>query len=138
MADVVIDASVLLALVLREQHAETVSGLFAQWGRERAELHAPILARYEIASALTRARVRGLLSAEDATEALEIVAELGVTFSPPPAGTDIIEIAVGLNRHSAYDAAYLALSEKLSAELWTLDGPLARNASGRHRVRLIA
>ncbi|MGA9314101.1 MAG: hypothetical protein WBV77_05665 [Solirubrobacteraceae bacterium] len=38
-------------------------------------------------------------------------------------------IALTLQRHSAYDAAYLALAQDLDAELWTLDGPLARNAT---------
>jgi predicted nucleic acid-binding protein len=28
---------------------------------------------------------------------------------------------------NAYDAAYIALAQELGAELWTLDGPLARN-----------
>lgn len=34
-----------------------------------------------------------------------------------------------LQRESAYDASYIALAQELDAELWTLDGPLARNAS---------
>jgi predicted nucleic acid-binding protein len=39
------------------------------------------------------------------------------------------EIALALKRQSAYDAAYIALAEELGAQLWTLDGPLYRNAS---------
>ncbi len=37
-------------------------------------------------------------------------------------------MAARLQRRSAYDAAYLVLAEQLRGELWTLDGPLARNA----------
>jgi len=37
-------------------------------------------------------------------------------------------VARKLKRESAYDAAYIALAQELGAELWTLDGPLARNA----------
>jgi predicted nucleic acid-binding protein len=45
---------------------------------------------------------------------------------------------VDLERHDAYDTPYLALAERLDTELWTLDGPLARNAGGRgYRVKLI-
>ncbi len=43
----------------------------------------------------------------------------------------VVEIALSLSRRSAYDAAYLALAENLKAELWTLDGPLYRNAMAR-------
>jgi predicted nucleic acid-binding protein len=101
------------------------------------ELHAPLLTQYEVASALRRRRVRDGLSAEDASEALAIIDALDVTFDLTPNSGRAVEIAVELERHSAYDAAYLALAERLDTEVWTLDGPLARNASGRHRVRLI-
>ena len=43
----------------------------------------------------------------------------------------MVEIALGLRRQSAYDAAYIALAENLDAPLWTLDGPLYRNAVDR-------
>jgi predicted nucleic acid-binding protein len=50
----------------------------------------------------------------------------------------VVRAALVLQRRSAYDAAYLALAEDLDAKLWTLDGPLARNASAHgHRVNLI-
>jgi predicted nucleic acid-binding protein len=51
----------------------------------------------------------------------------------------VVEIACELERHSAYDAAYLALAERLDLDLLTLDGPLFRNAGqrGEQRVRLL-
>lgn len=138
MAKVVIDASVFLALVLREPHAEAVAELLDRWDAEGVELHAPLLTQYEVASALTRRRVRDGLSADDAAEALAIIDALGVTFDLAPNNARAVEIAVELERHSAYDAAYLALADRLGAEVWTLDGPLARNAGSRHPVNLIA
>ncbi|HEY6187320.1 MAG TPA: hypothetical protein VIW80_06570 [Pyrinomonadaceae bacterium] len=45
----------------------------------------------------------------------------------------VVEIALALKRQNAYDAAdaaYVALTEELHAELWTLGGPLYRNAQG--------
>jgi len=45
-------------------------------------------------------------------------------------GESLIVAALRLGRQSAYDAAYLVLARALSAEVWTLDGHLARNATG--------
>lgn len=115
-----------------------MAGQLDRWDAEGVELHAPLLSQYEIASTLTKRRVRDGLSAEDAAEALAIIDDLGVVFDLEPDNARAVEIAVELERHSAYDAAYLALGERLGAEVWTLDGPLARGAGGRHRVKLIA
>lgn len=123
--------------MLNEAHTATVVGLMDRWTAEGVELHAPLLAQYEIASALTRKRARDELSWEETEEALAIVDALDVTFDLVPDKARAIEIAVELKRHSAYDASYLALAERLGVEAWTLDGPLARNAGGRYPVKLI-
>lgn len=128
----------MLALVLDEPHTEAVADLMDRWATEGAELHAPVLAQYEVASALTRKRVRGELSREETDEALAITDALDVSFDLGPDKARTIEIGVELERHSAYDAAYLALAERLDAEIWTLDGPLFRNVGGRYPVKLVA
>lgn len=127
----------MLALVLDEPHTATVVGLIDRWVAEDAELHAPLLAQYEVASALTRKRVRDELSRGEVEEALAIIDALDVTFDLAPDKARAIEIAVELQRHSAYDATYLELAERLGLEAWTLDGPLARNAGSRYPVKLI-
>ncbi len=54
-----------------------------------------------------------------------------------PATSRLQNRAQGSGR-SAYDAAYIALATELGADLWTLDGPLARNAvSAGLPVRLV-
>ena len=45
-------------------------------------------------------------------------------------GVQVADLALRLGRRSAYDAANLTLAQQLGAELWTFDGPLARNAAG--------
>lgn len=50
----------------------------------------------------------------------------------------MIDVAAALGRRGAFDASYVELARSLDAELWTLDGPLARNAAGQKLpVRLI-
>ena len=43
----------------------------------------------------------------------------------------VVALTQRLERKGAYDAAYIVLAEELDAALWTLDGPLARNAGPR-------
>lgn len=127
----------MLALVLDEAHAAKVAELLDRWVEDDAELHAPLLAQYEVASTLARKRGRREMSREETDEALAIIGALPITYDLAPDNARAVEVAVDLQRHSAYDAAYLALAERIDGEVWTLDGPLARNAAGRYRVSLI-
>lgn len=52
-----------------------------------------------------------------------------MAYHPLTDGVETISLAISLERRSAFDAAYVALARELDAELWTLDGPLARNAA---------
>jgi predicted nucleic acid-binding protein len=64
---------------------------------------------------------------------------LPISYHTLPLESRIVEIALSLSRNSAYDAAYLLLAETLAAQLWTLDGPLYRNAVGQgYPVRLVS
>jgi predicted nucleic acid-binding protein len=111
--------------------------LLRRWGSERVELHAPLLAQYEIASGLARNSVREGLPPEAVEEALGIVDGFDIAFDLTPDSARAIEIAMELGRQEAYDTMYLELAERLEAELWTLDGPLAHNAGDRYPVKLI-
>jgi predicted nucleic acid-binding protein len=86
---------------------------------------------YEVANALTRAIVAQAFDRQVLSDAWTLISSLPIHYHPCPQGTRIVEIALSLGRQSAYDAAFLALAEALDAELWTLDGPLYRNAVNR-------
>jgi predicted nucleic acid-binding protein len=135
---VVIDASALVAFVTNEPAAPEVAEMRQRWGSEGTELNAPALARYEIANALAKQAASGNLDEEAIDEAWGILDELPIIYHPLSDGPSVVRAALVLQRRSAYDAAYLALADNLAAKLWTLDGPLARNASAHgHRVHLI-
>lgn len=126
----VVDASLLVALVSGDSRRTLVLQQISDWLDHDVELHAPFLAQYEIANALTRLVVTGAFPAEKIEEAANSIFVLPIHYHPIPNVPRVIEIAKILGRQSAYDAAYIELAETLNAELWTLDGPLYRNAIG--------
>jgi len=128
---VVIDASGLVALVADESDGPAVAARLEAWRQTGEAIHAPELARYEIANALARYAGAGKLTINDVREAWEVLEGLSIRFHPLIDGPAAVQTALTLERRSAYDAAYLALATELDAQLWTLDGPLARNARQR-------
>lgn len=136
---VVVDANVAVSLTIDPVRAAVIAEHLREWAQARATLHAPALFRYEVASALTRGVVAGELLQSDATLAWDRIVGMPIVLHELREGPAVIEIARQLRRQSAYDAAYVALAQQLDAEVWTLDGPLARNAAGTSLpVRLIA
>jgi predicted nucleic acid-binding protein len=135
---VVIDSNLLIVLVTGDPRGDMVSAQFSRWIEQNTRLHAPDLVPYEVANALTRAIVAQVFNQSALSEVWNLITSLPINYHPCPQGTRVIEIALSLGRQSAYDAAYLALAEALDAELWTLDGPLYRNASNQgFRVQLL-
>jgi predicted nucleic acid-binding protein len=127
---VVIDANLLVVLALDDDRAPLVEAKLREWQAAGETLHAPALMPYEAANALARAAVAGSLRADAIDESWAIVTGVPVRLHPLDDGPAVIGMAQKLGRQSAYDAAYLALAVALAADLWTLDGPLARNAAG--------
>lgn len=127
---VVIDSNLLIVLATRDPRRPLVEAQFDSWEAEDEELHAPSLIRYEIANALTRLMAAGAITEAQMTEAWEKATAIPVVLHELSDGPVAVQIAVQLRRESAYDAAYLALAASLETQVWTLDRPLARNATG--------
>jgi PIN domain len=75
---VVIDANALVALIASEPNGPAVSELIERWIAEERELHAPALARYEVANVLTRQHAAGRLSKEDIKSGWQALEELPI------------------------------------------------------------
>ncbi len=100
------------------------------------DLHAPALCDVEVAAGLRRALLGGLLSVPRAQEALADLHDLPLTRHGHLGLLGrILELRANL---SAYDAAYVALAERLRAELLTADRALARAAEAHAAVRVLA
>ncbi len=136
---VVVDSNLLVALALNDPRAPVVDEELRAASAAGETLHAPDLLPYEAASALTRAVAAGHLEADRVPAAWERISAVELTLHPLENGVGVVALALRLQRSSAYDAAYVALAQSLDAELWSLDGPLARNAAGLGLpVRLLA
>lgn len=129
MPSVVIDASAFLAVTLNEPNSRLVSAQLALWGNEGMALKAPTLLPYEWASGMSKAIARGSFDPSQIERAWNGFHSIPIELHDlDGAYIEVVKITVRLGRRSAYDAAYLALAGELGAELWTLDGPLYRNA----------
>lgn len=120
---VVLDASAAIDYLLGfgafERIAERISA--------RAEtLHTPQLLDLEIAQALRRLVSRRTITASRAQDALDDYA--GLRIRRYPHGWMLPRIWQLRENVTAFDAAYITLSEALDAPLLTADGALARSS----------
>ena len=126
----VVDANVAVALAVDLPYSPMAVNWFGAWLQEPAELYAPLLWEYEVASALRRMTTLGLLSAVSAESALGRLLDLPIERVPPEPRTHraAMQWADRLGHRVAYDAQYMALAERLGAEFWTADRRLANRA----------
>lgn len=125
---IVVDAATSVWAVLPQEHAVQTAHLFALWAIQRAQLVAPSLWWAETTAAVRSNVFHKRISYEAGERALADLARLGIQVL----STDAAECrrayywSARLNQARAYDGFYLALAERLGAELWTGDLRLAR------------
>ena len=112
-----VDASVAIKWVVTEPGSELAAGLL-----DGRPLHAPPLMWIEAANALWAMGRRGVLTPDEADDAL--AALMRVPLAPVPVGFDPVPRALRLARqldHPIYDCVYLSLAVELGAPVVTAD-----------------
>lgn len=132
MTRVVVDASALAEYLLRSPRGRELELLFID--REH-DLHAPSLCDVEVMAVLRRGLLGGRLSGQRALQAIEDLRDLYLTRHGHQSLLE--QILVLRHNFSAYDAAYVALAERLDAALLTDDEHLGRAVSEHSGVRLL-
>lgn len=134
-----LDANVVIRNIGPDR-TPAVARLWRGWMQESATLHAPTLLRYEVLNAVHRMRLGKRLSTENAGRALTRAFRLPITFHNDDAlHLRAFQLATDHGLPATYDAHYLALAERLGADLWTTDGKLVKAVGERLPwVRLVA
>jgi predicted nucleic acid-binding protein len=136
----VVDASVGAMLFVSEDLSDRAHELMDGLATEAPpRLHVPDLFYIEVANVLLKALRRGRLAPAEARRAISDLGSLRILVTPTSdLVRDSLEIAQEMGI-SAYDACYVALSDRVGIPLLTADMRLARIlARSSHRVRCLA
>jgi len=126
---IVIDASVVLARLLKEPEAPEIARAMDEWVAERRPLLVPAHFWLEVINRVRR--VTGT-SGERMLATVHRLDSFGIQ-TVESSRPMLIGVIDRVERHglTPYDAMYLALAETVDGQLATLDGPLARVAGSR-------
>ncbi len=133
-----LDACFIVRWMVDEQAGPRADGLLKGWRRQGRRLVSPFLMPYEVTNALYRYMKAGELTRKEVVVLLDLFSPLEVVFHCPE---DLYRRAIRLSERfslpAAYDAYYLALAERLGAELWTADRRLANLVGSLDWVNLL-
>jgi predicted nucleic acid-binding protein len=128
---IVLDASATIHWLLQTQVGREIEERLYSRGES---LHAPHLLDLEVAQVLRRLVLDGAVSAPRADQAVQDLIDLRLTRYPH--FIFLPHIWRLRDNLSAYDAAYVALAEKLGATLITRDARLASASARRVSIEL--
>ena len=121
-SQICIDASLVVALFVPERFSQASLFLWEGWVRDDCQPIAPLLLRYEVASAIYRKALRNLISVEDARKSLQQFLSLDIEYvDPPDLPLLATDLAAQFERPNTNDAHYLALAKHLDCSVWTGD-----------------
>ncbi len=115
----IIDASVLLSAFFPDEAQEQAQAVLRQHAAGKERLKAPTLIVYEVTNAVWQAERRGRITSAQAEEILQAASGLDIELLPFRWG-ESLTLARKFNI-SAYDAAYLTLTEGLDEKMVTAD-----------------
>jgi predicted nucleic acid-binding protein len=122
LSDVILDSGILIASVFPETLTQQAKKLIQQLQADGMTFHAPLLLRYEVVAVARKAVYQGRVTPEEGLRALDQLlsypVEVHVDNKLLKRG---YELAAAYNRPTAYDAQYLALTERLQCAFWTAD-----------------
>ncbi len=129
---IVVDASVVVALVFDDPRQTAVVTAFTQWLGDGVALHAPDVLPYEVANVLARLRHDGSIDRGMTVSIWEDIGSLPIEMHPFDGDRDgvaIGDVTTQLRRRHATDSVYVWLALRLGGRMVTLDGALAHNAA---------
>lgn len=125
---IVVDASCVVEVLLR---TETADAIESRWRRE-GSLHAPEVIDLEVLQVIRRLVAQREVSEDRATLAIVMLDRLALRrWSHGPLRPRVWALRKNL---TAYDAAYVALAERLACPLITRDGRLVRSTGHTARI----
>jgi predicted nucleic acid-binding protein len=129
---IVLDASAAVEVILQTEVGVALTGRLLT---SESSLHAPYLLDVEVAQVLRRFTLRREVLPERALQAIEDLTDLPIERYPHRM---LLPRIWALRQNlTAYDAAYVALTEILGATLLTRDGRIARASGHSARVEVV-
>ena len=126
---VVVDASVAVKWLVREEHTDRALAILSAWNDDEVTPAAPYLLSFEIANALHRRVVRDQLSVGDTARMIsQLLSSRLELHQTAELHVRALALATELQQGAVYDAHYLALAEEFGCELWTADERFHRAA----------
>jgi len=126
VAEVCVDASLVIAWLLPEELSEEAFALKKRWASGGVELVAPVMLTSEVPSVLRQAVYRERILGGEGDEAFASFVEMPIRIVQPE---NLLprawEIGKSVNAPRLYDAFYVALADIAGCELWTADRRLA-------------